>query len=180
MVIKFVDGIVAQIETINIINPNVVEVVGTQANTSGFYVSRDKYKDDWDFTLYTTIYKVTDNSIMYSKDGSKWSDQTIDVNVSILWDDDDNREAYRPSEVLVLVDGVGVVLNDKNNWHKTYCDIPIDSKMIVVYPDIYGYETINQGYFATYKHDCIPKPSIEERLDDVESAVLELYEIVED
>lgn len=55
----------------NIISSNVVELKGDfLILTDGFLLSRPDCKDDWDYSAYTTVYRVIEDGVQFSNDGS--------------------------------------------------------------------------------------------------------------
>lgn len=52
---------------------NIVEIIGDiPVRTSGFLLSRPGKNDNWDYSNYTTIYRKTKDSVMFSNDGSEY------------------------------------------------------------------------------------------------------------
>ena len=54
---------------------NIVSLKGTTENNSGFKTYRLSGEQLGDFSDYTTTYRILDDCVQYSNDGSVWSDQ---------------------------------------------------------------------------------------------------------
>lgn len=154
-------------------------------NTAGFYT----YKKDadvmlGDFTKYTTVYRIADDFIQYSDDGSKWEappEPTRDITLSVYWDDADNADALRPDSVTVTTDAVEeIVLTEKDGWTALIPNVPISKNInIISAEEIEEYTCTIQEYVVSYYHEYIdPTPSLEERVTDAEDAIIELYDLV--
>lgn len=53
------------------ISDSVVELKGDfPVLTDGFLLSRPNYKDNWDYSAYTTVYREIDGGVQFSNDGS--------------------------------------------------------------------------------------------------------------
>lgn len=164
---------------------NVATVKGIlPAKVKGFFLTRPGMNDAWDYTAFTTIYRVGDDFVQFSNDGSKYEEPTTDVNVSISWNDEDDKEKFRPSKLLVelFADGEKIdqfVLNATNGWQKSYKYMPTKKYEIDV-ADVPEYEKNISGTNATYTHTIIPplKPTIEEQLNELLEVVCMLDERV--
>ena len=66
------ENIVHKIE-FNRLNGHIVSIKGTlPAQNSGFVLSREGKRDNWEYKDYTTIYRELDGEIQFSNDGSIW------------------------------------------------------------------------------------------------------------
>ena len=55
------------------ISDHVIEIKGNiPIETEGFILSRLNFEDNWDYSLYTTIYKIIENGVQFSNDGSTY------------------------------------------------------------------------------------------------------------
>lgn len=55
------------------INSHVISIKGClPARTNGFVLSRENMADAWDYKDYTTVYRQTDEEILFSNDGSRY------------------------------------------------------------------------------------------------------------
>ncbi len=144
--------------------------------TTGFLTFKDIDENYplGNFSDYTTIYRVFEDGAQYSNNGSVWVEPTINITVGINWNDEGNKEEVRPESVDVKVDGEVVTLNEENGWQKTYMELPSGSTLDVEFDDIQDYTLVVNGTTATYTHECIPEPTLEERVSDLEEAVCEL------
>lgn len=55
-------------------NENIVSLKGTTENNSGFKTYRMSGEQLGDFSDYTTTYRLLDNEVQYSNDGSVWTE----------------------------------------------------------------------------------------------------------
>ena len=89
-----------------------------------------------------------------------------DIDVNKDWDDSDNRDGVRPSEVTVnlFADGVytnSVTLNEANGWKATFTDLPYqrnDGELLTVYPSA----TKTELQRPRYTNGTVIKYTIEE------------------
>lgn len=167
------------------LSDHVVHIIGDiPAKTKGFELVRDKYGDAWDYTGYTTIYREVSDGVQFSDDGSTWQEDEKDFIVSVIWNDEDDYDELRPDQVDVSVfKGNGLVevitLDEESGWKKTYHDL-VSADYSVQAEEVEEYtETIN-NLTISYLHQVhhIPKPSIEQRVTDLEAAVCELSDII--
>lgn len=55
----------------DIVSKNIIKIIGDlPAKTNGFTLSQENENDNWDYTLYKTIYYKSDDYILFSNDGS--------------------------------------------------------------------------------------------------------------
>ncbi len=58
----------------NQISDNLVQIRGDMPiKTDGFVLSREGKNDDWDYTGYTTVYRETDDGVIFSADGTVYT-----------------------------------------------------------------------------------------------------------
>ena len=181
------------------INPHVVALQGnvevlTMQNTSGFNTYRDCLIPDTNdeddnilgrFPGYTTVYRVTENSIMYSDDNSVWKEPTENRVISAEWYDHENIDGIRPESITVTVQGYGdVELKASNDWMCVISDVPISTPACIeAVEELEGYESTIGVAMVIYTHDPIDNENhdeinLEDRVADLEDATIELYELV--
>lgn len=129
-----------------------------------------------DFTNYNTVYKILADGVQFSNDGSQYVAPPKVVSVS--WNDEDDKEGFRPEEVSVKVtineeDEEIIVLNAENDWRKEYA-LDDSDYVVAEFDSVEGYTLDATDTTATYTHECIPEPTLEERVSDLEEAVCEL------
>lgn len=172
------------------VNEHVVTLKGDTeivraSNTSGFYTY--KTTSDvllGDFTDYTTVYRVTDEFIQYSNDGSKWEappEPVRDVYLSVQWDDANDADGIRPEYVTVAInDAEEITLTAENSWCTVIPGVPISKDITITSAEeLEDYVLTFCGQSVVYYHEYIdPAPSLEERVTDTEDAIIELYDLV--
>lgn len=154
-------------------------------NTAGFYTYK-KSADILlgDFTKYTTVYRIADDFIQYSDDGSKWEappEPTRDIILSVYWDDTNDADALRPDIVTVITDEAEeIVLTAEAGWTVVIPNVPISRNInIISAEEVEEYTHTIQEHAVLYYHEYIdPSPSLEERVADTEDAIIELYDLV--
>ena len=160
---------------------NIITLTGNDIPqlTTGFKTYKMDEKPLGDFSEFKTVYRVLDDGVQFSNDGSIWVEPTRDVVVQAVWDDADDAEGLRPETVAVTVNGK-VVMLEAVAWSITYEDIK-ESEVIEVTDaaDIDGYDKTINGTTVLYHHDYIdPTPSLEERVYDLEVAVCEIADSI--
>lgn len=180
------------------INPHVVELRGNQEvtsmqNTTGFKTYREclipNTNDEDDnilgtFSEYTTVYRVTEDSIQYSNDTSVWEppkEPAYDVALMVQWDDANDADALRPESVVVTVNGTDeVTITAEDGWLVVLKNVPANKTIAITAAEVIEeYDVTFTDQCVTYYHEYVdPEPSIEERITDVEDAVIELYDLV--
>ena len=70
--IKYNNSRVFEEVTLSRLSNNIVSLKGTSENNSGFKTYRLNGEQLGDFSDYTTTYRIKDNEIQYSNDGSVW------------------------------------------------------------------------------------------------------------
>lgn len=167
------------------LSEHVVYIIGDiPAKTKGFELIRDKYREAWDYSGYTTVYRTVQDGVQFSDDGSEWEEDEKDFIVSATWNDEDDFDELRPDEVTVsvfkgneLVEDV--TLNEENSWKATYHDV-VSADYTIQSEEVEEYELSINGLNVVYTHEVhhIPEPNIEERVTDLEAAVCELSDII--
>ena len=154
-------------------------------NTSGFYTYKANTDAQLgDFTAYTTVYRVTDDYIQYSNDGSKWEappEPTRDIILAVHWDDTDNADGVRPNSVTVTINDTDeLVFTEENGWQIVIPKVPISRNVIITAAkEVEDYTATVYGQHVVYYHEYIDMtPSLEERVADAEDAIIELYDLV--
>lgn len=148
--------------------------------TLGFDLVRDKYSDAWDYSNFKTIYRMTEDSVSFSDDGSIWVEPTKVNTIRVVWDDEGDTEGLRPESVEVDVFVNGEKLETINiSDSKDYEDVE-SAVYTAEFEEVSEYEKTVNGLVCTYTHHVhhIPEPTVEDRLADLEEAVCELSDIV--
>ena len=165
------------------VSENVVQLKGdVPQNTSGFFLTRPGKADNWDYSAYTTIYRVPQNGVIqFSNDGSVYIPPKKNVVISASWDDGDNIMEVRPDSVAVKVLANGkkvttLTLNPDNNWSMTIENVLADDEYAIDPADVADYDKTVSGTTVIYKTDY-PQPEVL-TVDDVAEAVAELADIV--
>lgn len=172
------------------VNEHVITLKGdtkllSVSNTSGFCTY--KATSDvllGDFTDYNTIYRITDEFIQYSNDGSKWEappEPTRSIILQVQWNDADNADGIRPGSVTITTsDGEAITLTAENDWHTVLSEVPISKDITIISTeDIDGYTITIYGTCVVCYHEYIdPTPSLEERVENAEDAIIELYDLI--
>ncbi len=115
----------------NQISDNLVQIRGDMPiKTDGFVLSREGKNDDWDYTGYTTVYRETDDGVIFSADGTVYTapvplppPDPVEPYVPTL---DELKEA-KVSEMhavqqSVIQSGIDVTLTDGTTEHFTLTD----------------------------------------------------------
>lgn len=166
-------------------NDHVVTLKGDfPVKTTGFYLSRIGKRDNLDYTAFTTVYRKIGDGVQFSDDGSVYVDPVHDVVVEAVWNDADDADKIRPSSVNLVVNGKKTVLKASEDWKKVYKDLKESETVTVDSAEaVEGYEITISGttvtYFHNYEPPVDPEPSLEERVSDLEAAVIDLYEMRE-
>lgn len=184
MKLTYIGEAVSYDVNVKAIQPNVVEVTGSNLvmKESGFTLADDAH-NVYDYSAYSTLYKTVLGGFQYSNDGSVWVEPTKTVYVQSNWDDDDNARGVRPSSVKVNVfdneQSVGsVTLNAKNSWTKTYENVPVSHNYTITAPDVLEYEKSINGSYVSYSIIRPYEPSLEEQVEELNAAVVDLDERV--
>ena len=132
-------------------------------DTSGFYLSREDKSDRWDYTAFTTIYRViSPKQIQFSDDGSKYIPPTKTVIVQAFFQDGDDIYGFRPNEVDVQMykngkkSAIATLLASKD-YKKTYADRLVEDVFTIDAPDLLHYDKNVSGTTVTYSV-FIPSP----------------------
>lgn len=150
-------------------------------NNSGFKTFRLNGQPLGDFSNFDTIYKVGDDFIQFSNDGSVWTEPTKDIIVLVSWNDAGDAEGLRPEEINLVINGEDVVLDAATGFQKNYHGLKADEDIVVESAEeVEGYDIQINGTTAIYTHEYVdPTPSLEDRISDLEAAVCELVELME-
>lgn len=180
--VKFLDSNQGYYVKFRRVQNNVVKIIGDgiPKNTSGFKTYTENDVQLGDFSDYTTIYSIEADGIKFSNDGSV--EPTKTVTIGIEWEDDDNIHKARPNQVNVSVSRNGVITKEilaQDNWTKTYTLKLSDDYFLVDGDEVDGYTKSKSSDTLIYSYiEVDPVPSTEERLEDLEAAVCELYEML--
>lgn len=158
------------------INDNVVQVMGKglPQNTSGFSISRTDYKDNWDYSDYTTIYRIVDgNTIQFSNNKSVWDEPNKEVRITVNWDDYDNVEGYRPTELKVNITQDGriqeITLKESLGWTCTLIVKQSSNVSIAECPEVPDYTNRTIGTTMFYSHRVHLALELEDRVYSLET-----------
>ena len=112
--------------------------------------------------------EVTNGTITVTN--TEITETTTEATVKKVWDDSDNKDKKRPSELEVtLSDGTKVTLNEENNWTATVKDLPkYDGNNEIIYtwtegsvPEGYKLEkTETEGTVTTLTNKYTPEEKI--------------------
>lgn len=101
---------------------NICELIGNfPIKTDGFLLSREKTNDNWDYSDYTTVYRVIEGGVQFSNDGSVYVDpEPVAPYVP-------NLEEVQESKVIemnavqqtIIAQGIDVTLTDGTEEHFT-------------------------------------------------------------
>ena len=93
---------------------NIVQVVGEfPIKTSGFILSRVDADDNWDYSLYTTVYREIDGGAQFSNDGSVYIEP--EPYVPTLEDiKNEKKDEIISTYDGVMIQGTSVALSDKS------------------------------------------------------------------
>ncbi len=166
----------------SIYSDNIVACRGDfPALDDGFQLFREDGDFLGDFSDYTTIYRKSENEVLFSNDSSISTHYT---DVYAFWDDEGDREMFRPAQITVSVSKNGepledIVLSAENGWNKEYA-LTYDESISVTFPEIAEYTVSPSNTHAIYTHVCVPlppvepEPTLEERITDLEETVAEI------
>lgn len=161
---------------------NVITLNGNiPLDTSGFIAYSQNGAMLGNYSKYTTIYRQLENGVQFSNDGSIWVEPTRDITVSVVWNDSDNADGLRPSEISLVVNGETITLTEVDNWQKVYYNIKESEDIVISSAEqVFKYDITINGHSVEYYHEYInPLPSLEDRVSDLETATIELYEMIE-
>lgn len=127
-------------------------------NTNGFNYYKDGYP--WPLGEYANnkfVFKNDEpNAVEYSTVDEKYTPPTKEVEVSAVWNDNEDEDKLRPTSIKANVKADGenlktVTLNKKNAWKAVVDGIDADAEVIITTADVNGYETtINQTVISLY------------------------------
>lgn len=170
--------------TITAITPNIVQALGNSLipRESGFMLT-DNDGNEYDYSMYKTIYRPVEGGYQFSNDGEIWVEPTTTVTVQIVWNDSDDVKGIRPSSVKVSVfdneTPIGTVtLNAKNNWTKVYENVPESHLYTVTAPDYDGYDQNIVDTTIYYSYKQAYEPTVEEQLEEITDMLIDLDERV--
>lgn len=111
-----------------VISDHVCYIIGNnKPNSSGFLAYDEDGTLLGDWSDYRTVYRVLDDGIQYSNDGSIYVEPTKNVTVTISFD---KGISTIPEALIVLLhnvygDQLEVVVNQSNGWKKIVENLPI-------------------------------------------------------
>lgn len=159
------------------ISSHVIEVVGKNliSKETGFILI-DEDDNEYDYSDFKTLYRTVEGGFQYSNDGSVWVEPTKTVVVSVKWDDENDRQGYRPKQLTVTVlngdETVDtVVLKPSNNWEKKYNNIPETVEYTVVANDIDNYTKDVDETTIIYTVIAPPAPYVPTELEMIEELI---------
>lgn len=166
-----------------------------------------------EYHLFTTIYRNDEETAKYngyqlSSDGSVYEEvapviPTKSITVSVAFDDLNDTLGIRPESILVSVYKDSellemLVLDESNEWRKTYTDVPMDDVYTIEPEEVEKYERVINGTTVTYRTEVPVAEEIstneladamteivdmitahDETLETIQDAILELTELVE-
>jgi len=173
MNITFKDGTKCVAEELKAIQTTIIQIVGTDIpqNDNGFVAD-----NEFDYSTFKTIYRVVEDGVQFSNDGSIWVEPTKDVIVSASWENDIYED--RPKMVEIVVNDENVTLTEEENWKKEYIGVPKSQPYIInSAEDVEGYEKEIKNTKIRY---FIPSvvPDTQEQLDNLFDVVCDLDERV--
>ena len=117
------------------ISENIIELSGNfPIETSGFILSRIGYEDNWDYSKFTTVYRMLDNCVQFSNNESVYENPELSevadkLNVdSITYEptiEEIQESKIREMNAIqqkIIQDGVDVTLTKGNTEHFTLTD----------------------------------------------------------
>lgn len=152
------------------VSNNIVQLIGKfPIKKTGFYLSREGKRDNWDYSEYKTVYKEIDGGVQFSNDNSIYVEAVPVVNFYTngggVLDGAISQEVKTYEELIVPTP-----IADENYEFSCWSpEIPTSGEI----------ETLHKSFtaiFASTLPDPEPKPTVEDRLSAVEeqSATLAL------
>lgn len=160
---------------------NVITLKGEiPQDTSGFYAYSQYGALLGNYSKYTTIYRVLTDGVQFSCDGSIWVEPTRDITITTVWNDSDDAEGLRPSEVTLVINDEDVTLTAEDNWSIVYPNIKESEDVVITSAiDVDKYEKTVNAHSVEYYHEHIDiTPSLEDRVSDLEIAVCEIADTI--
>lgn len=116
---------------------------------AGFRLYKSNGKVLGNYDDYKTVYRVLEDGVQFSNDGSKYIEPTYDVVVSIIWNTNKIRNIVTV-EIEHEDKKDNINLTSDNNWSFTYSNIPVSISFSVTAPDFPGLEKSIDGTTITY------------------------------
>lgn len=110
---------------------NIVSLTGAPATVGGFTLSRIGKDDKWNYADYTTVYRVVDDTVFYSNDGSVYVAPTKEVKGVITWNDNDNEDGIRPKTVTVKCGSQSKTISAANEWKYDFGTVDVDEEVSI-------------------------------------------------
>lgn len=87
-----------------------------------------------DVTQYKTLYRVTDNEIIFSDDNSMFTEKFKSISLNVVWERD--TPTFRPTsfKVTIIIDGIEVetvIMSKDTNWSYTINHVPVKSSISI-------------------------------------------------
>lgn len=161
--------------TFKTISENIVQINGKSLpkNTSGFYLSRIDKKDNWDYTDYTTIYRIIDgNTVQFSNDGSIWIEPIKKVTVLVKWNDVNNFDEIRPNQISANI-RIGDKMREvcfcaQSGWKHTFDVKETETLKIFEIEEVADYTFNHTDTIIIYTHEVEKKEDLEPRVIELE------------
>ncbi len=163
---------------ISAIKSNVIQVIGSLPMKEKGFNLYDSRGNIYDYSAYKTLYRAVTGGYQFSNNGETWDEPHKTVSAIVIWQDEDNFEGYRPSEVTITVKDNGSiiddpVMSDDNEWKKDYSIL--ESHELTVEADaVTNYEMTIDGSTVTYQMEMPLEPTVEEQIALLEEVVMDL------
>lgn len=120
MILKYIDDPTGLEYNVDVerVTPHIMRIYGTEANTSGFTLSREGMNDNWDYSKFVTVYSIGENYIEYSNNRTTLivnEPEAISINVVI----NDKINELNEIQQQTIEDGVDVTFKDGTVEHFT-------------------------------------------------------------
>lgn len=138
------------------INENVMCLPNVEPNESGFITFIDD-EQVGDFSDYTTIYRVKDNDVYFSNDGSVYENPKANININF------DSELGIPTEVKVILNTKEEVVIT-SPWTKEIEYIEGEYPFIESADDVINYDKFINGLSVDYIHK-LNEPTWEETIE---------------
>ena len=101
---------------------NICELIGNfPIKTDGFLLSREKTNDNWDYSDYTTVYRVIEGGVQFSNDGSVYVEP--EPYVPTLEEVQERKVAEMNTiQQAIIAQGIDVTMTDGTTEHFTITD----------------------------------------------------------
>ena len=179
MILRYNNSEIEYTVSVKAIKSEVLEVDGRgiPVNTSGFTLFNDDHSQSFDYSQYRTLYREVEGGLQYSNDGSIYvePDKTVYAGVSFI----DTDQSRRPESVTCTVYDNDTLIeevsfSDETGWSKPYTIKQSHSLNIECDDEFEGYDKTINGSYVTFTEEVPYEPSVEEQLQDIMDAVIDL------